>query len=29
LTKAGIARKIGFGEASVYRILAQAKNGKN
>ena len=25
LTKAGIARKIGLGEASVYRILAETK----
>ena len=28
LTKAAIARKLGLGEASVYRILAQAKKGK-
>lgn len=28
LTKAGIARKLGLGEASVYRILAQAKGDK-
>ncbi|CAM3611836.1 Resolvase domain [Polaromonas hydrogenivorans] len=28
LTKAGIARKLGLGEASVYRILAEAKKGK-
>lgn len=28
LTKAGIARKLGLGEASVYRILAQTMGGK-
>lgn len=28
LTKAGIARKLGLGEASVYRILAEAKKSK-
>ncbi|MDA0954003.1 MAG: helix-turn-helix domain-containing protein [Proteobacteria bacterium] len=28
LTKASIARKLGMGEASVYRILAQTKGGK-
>ena len=28
LTKASIAQKLGLGEASVYRILAEAKNGK-
>ncbi|AIC11720.1 hypothetical protein D934_13830 (plasmid) [Xylella fastidiosa subsp. sandyi Ann-1] len=28
LTKASIAKKLGLGEASVYRILADAKEGK-
>lgn len=28
LTKASIAQKLGLGEASVYRILAEAKKGK-
>ncbi|MDD0946136.1 recombinase family protein, partial [Xylella fastidiosa subsp. multiplex] len=28
LTKASIAKKLGLGEASVYRILADAKKGK-